>query len=93
MKNQTEVLVEKLKLSEVLENLWTYLTVDFITKLLLVAKNNVILVVYNKLFKIVHFVITIEEMLVKGLVWLFRDNVWKLYRLSMSMYQIEDCSL
>ena len=86
MKNQIEVLVEKLKLSEVLKNLWTHLTVDFITKLLLVAEKNVILVVYNKLFKMVHFVAIIEEILVKGLVWLFRDNVWKLYGLSISMY-------
>jgi len=75
MKNQTEALVEKLKLSEILENLWTHLIVDSITKLLLVAKKNVILVVYDRLFKIVHFVATTEEMLVKGLVWLFRDNV------------------
>jgi len=28
-----------LKLSKILEKLWTYLMVDFITKLLLVAKN------------------------------------------------------
>jgi len=75
MKNQTEALVEKLKLSEILENLWTHLIVDSITKLLLVAKKDVILVVYDRLFKIVHFVATTEEMLVKGLVWLFRDNV------------------
>ena len=75
MKNQIEVLVEKLKLSEVLKNLWTHLTVDFITKLLLVAEKNVILVVYNKLFKMVHFVAIIEEISAKRLVRLFRDNV------------------
>ena len=33
MKNQMEELAEKLKLSEVLEKLWTHLIVDFITKL------------------------------------------------------------
>ena len=45
MKNRTEVPAEKLKLSEVSEKLWTYLTVDFITKLPLVAGKDVILVV------------------------------------------------
>ena len=46
MKNWTEVLTEKLKLSEVPEKLRTYLMiVDFITKLSLVTGKNVILVV------------------------------------------------
>ena len=48
-----------------------------------------ILVVYNRLSKITHFVATTEEMLVKGLVKglarLFRDNVWKLHRLLESI--------
>ena len=35
-----EILVEKLKLSEVLEKPWTYLMVIFIKKLLLVAEKN-----------------------------------------------------
>ena len=35
MKNRTEEVVGKLKLSEVSEKLWIHLTVDFITKLLL----------------------------------------------------------
>ena len=33
MKNRTEEIAEKLKLSEVLEKPWTHLIVDFITKL------------------------------------------------------------
>ena len=37
IKNKTEIPVEKLKLSRVLEKLWTYLIVDFITNLPLVA--------------------------------------------------------
>jgi len=60
MKNIMEVLAEKLKLNEVLEKLWTHLTVDFITKLLLVARKDAILVVCNRLFKITHFVATTE---------------------------------
>jgi len=37
IKNRIEGLVEKLKLNKVSEKLWTHLTVNFITKLLLVA--------------------------------------------------------
>ena len=70
-----EVLAVKLKLSEVLEKSWTYLMVNFITKLLLVARKNMILVVCNKLFKITHFVVTTEEISAEGLVRLFRDNI------------------
>ena len=55
--------------------------VDFITKLLLVAKKNVILVVSNRLSKMMYFVTTMEETSAEGLARLFRDNVWKLHRL------------
>ena len=81
IKNRTEIPVEKLKLSKILKKLWTYLIVDFIIKLLLVAEKNTILVVYNRLSKIIHFVTTMEITLAEGLVWLFRDNIWKLYGL------------
>ena len=47
-----KVLVEKLKLSEVLKKPQTHLMVNFITKLLLVAEKDTILVVCNRLFKI-----------------------------------------
>ena len=80
IKNRMKVLVEKLKLSKVLEKLWIHLTVEFITKLLLVAGKDAILVVYNRLSKMTYFVITTEE-----LVRLFRDNVWKLHRLPESI--------
>ena len=85
MKNRTEMLVEKLKLSEVPEKLWIYLMVDFIMKLLIVAGKNVILVVCDRLSKITHFVATIEETLAEGLVRLFRDNMQKLHRLPESI--------
>ena len=64
--------------NEILEISWVYLTVDFITKLLLIVKKNVILVIYNKLLKIVYFVATTEGTLAEGLAILFRNNVWKL---------------
>jgi len=51
MKNRTNILVEKLMVNEVPEKLWTYLIVDFITKLLLVARKDTILVVCNSLSK------------------------------------------
>ena len=85
MKNWTEALVKKLKLSEISKKLWIYLIIDFITKLLLVARNNAILVVCNKLSKIMHFVATTERISVEELAKLFKDNMWKLHRLPESV--------
>ena len=62
-----------------------HLIVDFITKLSTVAGKNTILVIYNRLSKITYFVATIEGTLAEGLVRLFRDNIWKLYRLLESI--------
>ena len=59
--------------------------VDFIMKLPVVAGKDAILVVCNRLFKMMHFVVTIEETLAKGLARLFRDNVWKLHGLPESV--------
>jgi len=71
MKNRTEELVGKLKLSEVPEKPWTHLTVDFITKLLVVAGKDAILVVCDQLSKMIHFVTTTEETSAEGLARLF----------------------
>ena len=71
MKNKTEELVGKLKLSEVPEKPWSHIMVDFITKLLVVAGKNAILVVCDWLSKITHFVAMTEETLVEGLARLF----------------------
>jgi len=49
MKNRTEEVAGKLKLSEVPKKSWTHLMVDFITKLPIVARKDVILVVCNRL--------------------------------------------
>ena len=81
MKNRTEVLAKKLKLHKVPEKPWTYLMVDFITKLLLVAEKDAILVVCDKLSKMIYFVAITEGTLAEELVCFFRDNVWKLHRL------------
>ena len=60
-------------------------------KLPVVAGKNAILVVYDRLSKIAHFVVTTEGTLVEGLARLFRDNMWKLHRLPKSI--ISDRSL
>jgi len=46
--------------NKVQEKPWIYLIVDFITKLPLVVGKDIILVVYNRLSKIAHFVATTE---------------------------------
>ena len=75
MKNRIEVPTGKLKLSEILEKLWMYLMVNFIMKLPVVARKDVILVVCNILSKMTHFVATTGGMTAEGLARLFRDNV------------------
>ena len=85
MKNRTEEPVGKLKLSEVLQKTWTHLMVDFITKLLVVAGKDAVLVVCDRLSKMTYFVATTERMSAEGLARLFRDNVWKLHGLPESV--------
>ena len=75
MKNRTEEPAGKLKLSEVPQKIWTHLTVDFITKLLVVAGKDAVLVVCDWLSKMIHFVATMEGTLAEGLARLFQDNV------------------
>ena len=75
MKNRTEELAEKLKLSEVLKKPWSHIIVDFITKLPVVAGKDTILVVYNRLSKMTYFIAMMEGTSVKGLARLFWDNV------------------
>jgi len=75
MKNRTEELAGKLKLSEVSEKPWIHLMVDFITKLPVVAGKDAILVVCDWLSKMAHFIATMEGTSAEGLARLFRDNV------------------
>jgi len=85
MKNRTEEPAGKLKLSEVPQKTWTHLTVDFITKLPVVAGKDAVLVVCNRLSKMTHFVATTEGTSAEGLARLFQDNVWKLHGLPESV--------
>ena len=59
--------------------------VDFITKLPIVARKDAILVVYDRLSKMTHFVAITERTLAEGLARLFKDNVWKLRKLPESI--------
>ena len=79
IKNRTEMPVGKLKLSKVLEKPQTHLTVNFIIKLLVVAGKDAILVVCDRLSKIMHFVTTTKRTSAEGLARLFRNNVQKLH--------------
>ena len=85
MKNRMEEVTGKLKLEEVLEKPWAYISVDFITKLPIVAGKNAILVVCDRLSKIMHFIATMERMAAEELARLFRDNVWRLHDLLESV--------
>jgi len=58
---------------------------DFITKLPLAQGYDSILVVVDRLTKMVHFIPTTEKMSAEGLARLFRDNVWKLHGLPKSI--------
>jgi len=53
--------------NEVLENSWTYLTVNFIIKLSLVVEKDAIFVIYDKLSKMTYFVTTTEKTSVERL--------------------------
>jgi len=85
MKNRTKEPAGKLKLSEVPQKTWSHLTVDFITKLPVVAGKDAVLVVCDRLSKMAHFVATTEGTSAEGLARLFRDNVWKLHGLPESV--------
>ena len=67
------------------EKSWSHITVDFITKLLLAQDYNSILVIYNRITKMVYFVPTTEKTSAKGVARLFQDNIWKLYSLPESI--------
>ena len=62
-----------------------HISVDFITKLLLAQGYDSILVVVDRLTKMVHFIFTTEKTSAEGLARLFRDNVWKLHGLPESI--------
>ena len=74
-KNRIEQPASKLMPNSILEKPWIHILADFITKLPLAQEYDSILVVVDRLTKMVHFVPTTEKTLAEGLVQLFRDNV------------------
>jgi len=74
-KNRTEQLAGKLMPNSILEKSWTHILADFITKLPLAQGYDLILVVVDRLTKIVHFIPITERTSAEGLAQLFRDNV------------------
>ena len=67
------------------EKPWMHISANFITKLPLAQGYNSILVVVDRLTKMVHFIPIIEKTLAEGLARLFRDNVQKLHGLPESI--------
>ena len=66
---------KKLMSNSIPERPWTHISADFITKLPLAQGYDSILVVVDRLTKMVYFIPTTEKTLAKGLARLFRDNV------------------
>jgi len=64
---------------------WMHILADFITKLPLAQGYDLILVVIDRLTKMVHFIPITEKTLAEGLARLFRDNIWKLHSLPKSI--------
>jgi len=53
------------------EKSWTYISVNFITKLLLAQGYDSILVVYNRITKMAYFIPTTKKTLAEGITRLF----------------------
>jgi len=67
------------------EKPWMHISADFITKLPIAQGYDSILVVVDRLTKIVYFIPTTEKTSAEGLARLFRDNIWKLHGLPESI--------
>ena len=84
-KNCIEQPAGKLMPNSIPEKPQIHISADFITKLLLAQGYDLILVVVDRLTKIVHFIPTTEKTTAEELARLFRDNMWKLHGLPESI--------
>jgi len=66
MKNKMEMSAEKLRLNTVPERPWQYISVGFTIKLLVSRDHNLILVVYNRFLKMLHFIVITEKIMVES---------------------------
>ena len=85
IKNRAEMPAGKLRSNKVPEKPWQHISVNFIMKLPLSKGHDSILVVCDRFLKMFHFVVMTEKTTAEGLAKLFRDNMWKLYRLPESV--------
>ena len=74
-KNCTETPTGKLMSNAVLEKPWSHIIADFITKLLLAQGYDSILVVYDRITKMAHFMPTTKKTSAEGVARLFQDNI------------------
>ena len=74
-KNCTETPTEKLMSNTVPEKPWSHIIADFITKLLLAQGYDSILVVYDRITKMAHFMPTTKKTSAEGVARLFQDNI------------------
>jgi len=84
-KNRMEAPAGKLMPNSAPEKLWAHISADFITKLPLAQGYDSILVVCDRMTKMVHFIPTTEKTSAEGLARMFRDHVWKLHGLLESI--------
>ena len=84
-KNHIEQPADKLMPNSIPERSWIHISADFITKLPLVQGYNAILVVVDRLTKIVYFIPTTKETSAEDLARLFRNNMQKLHGLPKSI--------
>ena len=84
-KNCTEQPAGKLMPNPIPKKPWMYISVDFIIKLPIAQGYDSILVVVDRLMKMVHFIPTTEKTSAERLARLFRDNVQKLHGLPKSI--------
>jgi len=84
-KNRMEPPAGKLIPNKVPDKLWAHITADFIVKLPLSRGYDSILVVCDRLTKMVYFIPMTEKTSAEGLVVLFQDHVWKLHGLPESI--------
>jgi len=84
-KNRTEPPAGKLMPNKAPDKPWAHITADFIVKLPLSRGYDSILVVYNRLTKMAHFIPMTEKTSAEGLAVLFWDHVWKLHGLPESI--------
>ena len=66
MKNRIEMSAEKLRLNTVPERLWQYISVGFTINLLVSRDHDLILVVYNRFLKMLHFIVIMEKIMVES---------------------------